>query len=233
MSWIPLSAAATGQVDEVLAVEAMPAKLIAYAQHLTLVGPSKDGDGTAKDAASSLLTIMAALRARSGHDFSEYKDKTLLRRLQAEAAASGRSDFRFLSANSGFEKQAGIGNVAGKGFREVFADEADGWLDIFDKIMASGEPLRFERELIGRKRTLELFAFRFVEDDAQRLGVIFLDVTSRKRHEEQQELLLREMDHRGVVGAEAQRRRDGIRLAAGRACLSPVRRRRTLVALTV
>ena len=79
---MPQSAAASGQVDEVLAVEAMPARLAAYQAHLTDVAGRKDGEGIRIDAVSHMATIMDALRARSGHDFSEYKEKTLLRRLQ-------------------------------------------------------------------------------------------------------------------------------------------------------
>ena len=79
---MPQSAASTGQVDDVLAVEEMPAKLMAYQAHLKGVAGNKDGDGVRTDAASHMATIMGALRARSGHDFSEYKEKTLVRRLQ-------------------------------------------------------------------------------------------------------------------------------------------------------
>ena len=79
---MPQSAAASGQVDEVLAVEAMPARLAAYQAHLTGVAGSKDGSGIRTDATSHMTTIMGALRARSGHDFSDYKEKTLVRRLQ-------------------------------------------------------------------------------------------------------------------------------------------------------
>lgn len=79
---MPESAAASGQVDDVLAVEAMPARLVAYQHHLQGVAGRKDGDGARIDAASHIATIMSALRARSGHDFSEYKEKTLVRRLQ-------------------------------------------------------------------------------------------------------------------------------------------------------
>ncbi len=79
---MPQSAAASGQVDEVLAVEAMPARLAAYQAHLKGVAGSKDVDGARTDATSHMATIMRALRARSGHDFSEYKEKTLVRRLQ-------------------------------------------------------------------------------------------------------------------------------------------------------
>ena len=82
MPGMPQSAASTGQVDDVLAVEAMPARLIAYASHLSGVADTKDGEGMRQDAVSHLATIMGALRARSGHDFSQYKEKTLVRRLQ-------------------------------------------------------------------------------------------------------------------------------------------------------
>ena len=82
LAGMPQSAAATGQVDEVLAVEAMPARLAAYQAHLNGVAGSKDGEGMRTDATSHMATIMGALRARSGHDFSEYKEKTLVRRLQ-------------------------------------------------------------------------------------------------------------------------------------------------------
>ena len=79
---MPQSAAASGQVDEVLAVEAMPARLMAYRQHLHSVSVNKDGDGTLTDATQHIVTIFGALRARTGHDFLQYKEKTLLRRLQ-------------------------------------------------------------------------------------------------------------------------------------------------------
>ena len=79
---MPQSAAATGQVDDVLPVEAMPAKLADYQAHLRTVAGSKDDGGIRTDIASQMATIMGALRARSGHDFSDYKEKTLFRRLQ-------------------------------------------------------------------------------------------------------------------------------------------------------
>ena len=79
---MPQSAAASGQVDDVLAVEDMPDRLVAYQKHLAGVAVSKASDGTRTDAAPHLLEITGALRARTGHDFSGYKDKTLVRRIQ-------------------------------------------------------------------------------------------------------------------------------------------------------
>ena len=79
---MPRSAAATGLVDEVTAVERMPARLLAYQKHLTRVGARKAPDGIRRDAAQHLAKICTLLRARLGHDFREYKESTLIRRIQ-------------------------------------------------------------------------------------------------------------------------------------------------------
>jgi two-component system CheB/CheR fusion protein len=105
-------------------------------------------------------------------------------------------DFRYLSANPGFEQQSGVGNVDGKTIREVFPGESQEWFDIYDAVLATGEATRFERDLVTKGRVLDAFVFRFDDGASLQLGVIFLDISDRKRHDEQQELLLREMDHR-------------------------------------
>jgi len=81
-SGMPESAAATGLVDEVMRVEDMPARLMDYQSHLLKVAGRKSEDGTRLDAADHLPKISALLRARIGHDFSKYKEKTLVRRIQ-------------------------------------------------------------------------------------------------------------------------------------------------------
>ena len=82
MVGMPQSATATGHVDYVLPVEEMPAKLIEYRDHLALVADRKDGDGTRTDAAEHLATVLSVLRAKTGHDFTKYKIKTVTRRIQ-------------------------------------------------------------------------------------------------------------------------------------------------------
>ena len=78
----------------------------------------------------------------------------------------------------------------------MFPEEPEEWFDTYDTVMATGQPIRFERDLASQGRTLELYAFRFEDEAVLKVGVIFLDVSQRKLHEEQQELLLKEMDHR-------------------------------------
>ena len=76
------SALATGLVDLVLSVGQMPAKLIEHFRHRDGLIAEKGPDGAAKETADHLAQICAVLRARTGHDFSGYKDKTMIRRVQ-------------------------------------------------------------------------------------------------------------------------------------------------------
>ncbi|MEO8746412.1 MAG: chemotaxis protein CheB, partial [Rhodanobacter sp.] len=82
MSGMPASAEATGLVDEVLPVEDMPQRLIAHYMHLQSTQPRLDDDGVRTDLGAHLQPICVVLRAETGHDFSGYKEKTLLRRIQ-------------------------------------------------------------------------------------------------------------------------------------------------------
>ena len=82
MSGMPRSAAASGMVDDVMPVEGMPARLIAYHKHLIEVAEQKDGNGGRQDIQEHLAAITSVLHARSEHDFSGYKEATLIRRLQ-------------------------------------------------------------------------------------------------------------------------------------------------------
>ncbi len=82
LSGMPGSAAATGMVDHILPVEAMPGKLVEYHQHMSDVAPHKDGGGTRSDIQQRLPQITALLHDGVKHDFSGYKETTLIRRLQ-------------------------------------------------------------------------------------------------------------------------------------------------------
>ena len=82
MSGMPASATATGLVDHVLPVEQIPSLLIAHRAHLQATRDRKAPDGIRQDLAAHVQTITGLLRAEVGHDFSQYKEKTLERRIQ-------------------------------------------------------------------------------------------------------------------------------------------------------
>ncbi|HJU20251.1 MAG TPA: CheR family methyltransferase [Stellaceae bacterium] len=76
------SALATGLVDLVLPVEAMPAKLVGHFRHRDDLAARKGPDGITRETADYLMQICAVLRTRTGHEFSGYKERTLIRRVQ-------------------------------------------------------------------------------------------------------------------------------------------------------
>jgi len=73
------SAVATGLVDFVLRVQDIPAKLADYFSHLN---QHEVSEGTQRNIAGSLEQIAAILRTQTGHDFSNYKERTIIRRVQ-------------------------------------------------------------------------------------------------------------------------------------------------------
>ncbi len=81
-SGMPSSATATGLVDHVMQVKDIPAKLVEYNHHLVQAKIHKNADGIREDAAEHLDEISGLLKKAVGHDFTEYKEKTLVRRVQ-------------------------------------------------------------------------------------------------------------------------------------------------------
>jgi two-component system CheB/CheR fusion protein len=73
------SAISTGLVDHVLPVDEMPAKLVEYAAHLIATNANAVRERIDN---SQLSRIHSLLRRRTGHDFSQYKENTITRRLQ-------------------------------------------------------------------------------------------------------------------------------------------------------
>lgn len=101
---MPRSAIATGAVDIVLPVSAIPARLLAIAKNMGRIhipppadlqrdaGERPDeGHETANDRAA-LRDILAMLRARTGHDFKHYKKATVLRRIERRMQVTGLPD---------------------------------------------------------------------------------------------------------------------------------------------
>ena len=76
------SAVATGLVDFILQAQEIPAKLSEYFDYIKRIGHRKGREAVQAEAAGHLDQITALLRTQTGHDFSEYKDQTIIRRVQ-------------------------------------------------------------------------------------------------------------------------------------------------------
>ena len=122
-------------------------------------------------------------------------------------------DIIFLETNPAFAVQTGLQNVQEKGTREVIPQLEAHWYDAFGKVAVTGEAVQFEGEAKALQRWFAVNAYRVGEQTSRQVGVLFHDVTLRKRAA----LLLAESEGRRQAdmraALEAQRR-------AARAALS-------------
>jgi two-component system, chemotaxis family, CheB/CheR fusion protein len=79
-SGMPDSAVAAGAVDLCVRVADMPDRILAARQ--VRLATRRDGDEAAPDGSKIRIAICDILRSRLGHDFSQYKQQTFIRRVQ-------------------------------------------------------------------------------------------------------------------------------------------------------
>lgn len=81
-SEMPRNAIATALVDDVLSVAAIPARIVAYQASLGTIAIPIEAEQRPEAQQQALREVFAQLRARTGHDFANYRRPTLLRRIE-------------------------------------------------------------------------------------------------------------------------------------------------------
>ncbi len=114
------------------------------------------------------------------------------------------SDYVHVMANQAFERHTGIPNVVGQKVRDLVPAEAGSWIERYGAVLRTGEPLRFEQELVTTGRHLELAAFRIEPPELRQVAVLFQDVTVRKQAEAELRHLNETLEAR-VIQALAER----------------------------
>lgn len=98
---------------------------------------------------------------------------------------SGKAvDWLFLQVNRAFEPNNGLHNAEGKTICELAPDIEPKWMEIYDRVAQTGEPLRFREDSTALKRIFNLYAFRIGEPEERKVAVIFTDITQQARAEE-------------------------------------------------
>jgi PAS domain S-box-containing protein len=92
-------------------------------------------------------------------------------------------DYRFLQISPSFERQTGIKNAVGRRMREIAPQHEEHWFEIYGRIALTGEPMRFENEAKQLGRWYDVYAFRIEDPKRRRVGILFHDITERKRAE--------------------------------------------------
>ncbi len=120
--------------------------------------------------------------------------------------AGGCLDYRVVEANPAFYRQTGFSQeILGRWLREAAPDLEDHWFETYGRVARTGEPARFEQRAVALGRWFDVYAFRFGDGVANRVAILFTDITARRAAEEDLRQLNHELEER-VARALAERR---------------------------
>jgi PAS domain S-box-containing protein len=99
--------------------------------------------------------------------------------------ADGKAvDYRFVEINPAFEKHTGLQQAIGKTIRQMVPNHEAHWFEIYGKVARTGETIRFEKPANAMQRYYSVYAFPIDGDGSRKVGILFNDITARKRAEE-------------------------------------------------
>ena len=104
------------------------------------------------------------------------------------------TDYRFVEVSPSFARQTGFVHGAGRSMREIAPDQDEHWFEIYGRVSLTGEPARFEQQQTPLGRWWSVYAFRIEDRPRGQIGVVFDDITQRKRREDYYEFLLKVSD---------------------------------------
>lgn len=96
-------------------------------------------------------------------------------------------DHRFLEVNSAFESLTGLTQVTGKTARELMPNLEPFWNETYARVLQTGEPVRVEQHSPAFDRWFDVYVFPMSSNSlehctaANRLAILFTDITERKR----------------------------------------------------
>lgn len=92
-------------------------------------------------------------------------------------------DYVFVEANPAFLRQTGRMDVLGKRISELVPNLPRFWLDMYARVVATGETIRFDNEDRIHGRWHHLCAMRLGPQERARVAVLFSDITERRKSE--------------------------------------------------
>ena len=93
----------------------------------------------------------------------------------------GRRDYRYVAMNPAMQAMFGVQDLSGQSIRDHFPDEVEAWYDDYDRVLDTGESIRFERESEPQGMVLEMFVTRVDDGSGQKLLAVMQDVSGRRR----------------------------------------------------
>ncbi|MEC3948073.1 PAS domain S-box protein [Sphingobium sp. HWE2-09] len=93
-------------------------------------------------------------------------------------------DYRFVESNPAFERQTGLVNAVGRWASILVPDLEQHWFELYGKVAASGEAVRFENGSQAMGRWFDVHAFPTGAPGQNRVAILFNDISARKAVED-------------------------------------------------
>jgi PAS domain S-box-containing protein len=103
-------------------------------------------------------------------------------------------DYRFLEVNPAFTAQTGLANAQGRLAREIVPDLEPHWVELYGRVAATGEAMRFESGSEAMGRWFEVYAFRVGRPGEHQVAMLFKEVSAARAAGMERERLLRALE---------------------------------------
>ena len=115
---------------------------------------------------------------------------------QLPTRPDGLRDYRYVLVNSACSEILRIHNLGENSVRDTFPNEDEEWYDYYDRVIETGQPIRFERTASSLGMIIEMFLARIGDSSEKRLLLLMRDITERRRAQE----ALRQSEKLAAVG---------------------------------
>ncbi|QEG31319.1 Autoinducer 2 sensor kinase/phosphatase LuxQ [Gemmata obscuriglobus] len=106
--------------------------------------------------------------------------------------AGAAVDYRYLLVNPALEAHTGLKDIVGRTAREIMPTHERHWIEGYARVAETGRPFRRTDRVADLGRWFDVSAFRVGPPGSRQVGVLFTDISDRKRAE----AMLREKDER-------------------------------------
>jgi len=96
-------------------------------------------------------------------------------------------DYLFLSVNPSYSRITGIRNPMGQRVKEIFPELDKSWIDLFQNILTTGSPTKFQKYHVETERWYDIIGFKVREKE---FAVFLTDITGLKEAEQEIEKAL-------------------------------------------
>jgi CheY-like chemotaxis protein len=179
METLPPTIMLTGEGSELVAVEAMKLGVKDYLVKRQL---------TAQNLVNLVTNILLQQKLEDQYD-RRYNalfyaiDQGFCRCEMIFDACGKGVDYRFLEINHLFEQMTGLANAEGKTIKELVPDLDEIWFETYGAVVTTGKSIRLESEVVAMDRWFDINAFPIELSQGHGFGVLFTNISDRKRQE--------------------------------------------------